>query len=74
MCLVRSDLVDDAIIKVLKEMNVVITGIGMESGSPDMLEYLKSQTTTIEDNHLAIELSNRYNIPTMGSFNAGKSQ
>jgi len=71
MCLVRSDMVDDVTMKMLKEMNVVITGIGMESGSPDMLEYLKRRTTTIEDNRRAIELANRYNIPTMGSFMLG---
>ena len=71
MCLVRSDIIDDVIMKMLKEMNVVITGIGMESGSSSMLEYLKRRTTTIEDNRRAIELANRYNIPTMGSFMIG---
>jgi radical SAM superfamily enzyme YgiQ (UPF0313 family) len=71
MCLVRSDIIDNATMKMLKEMNVVITGIGMESGSPHILEYLKRRTTTIEDNRRAIELANRYNIPTMGSFMLG---
>jgi radical SAM superfamily enzyme YgiQ (UPF0313 family) len=71
MCLVRSDIIDDATMKMLKEMNVVISGIGMESGSPCMLEYLKRGTTTIEDNRRAIELANRYNIPTMGTFMLG---
>jgi radical SAM superfamily enzyme YgiQ (UPF0313 family) len=71
MCLVRSDIIDDVTMNMLKEMNVVITGIGMESGSPDMLKYLKRRTTTIEDNRRAIELANRYNIPTMGSFMLG---
>jgi len=71
MCLVRSDIIDDVIMKVLKEMNVVIIGIGMESGSPGMLSYLKRRTTTIEDNRRAIELANRYNIPAMGSFMLG---
>ena len=71
MCLVRSDMIDDSTMKMLKEMNVVITGIGMESGAPNMLEYLKKRTTTINDNRRAIELANRYNIPTMGSFMIG---
>lgn len=71
MCLVRSDIIDDVTMKMLKEMNVVISGIGMESGSPGMLEYLKSRTTTIEDNRRAIELANHYNIPTMGTFMLG---
>ncbi|MEI7591437.1 MAG: radical SAM protein, partial [Deltaproteobacteria bacterium] len=71
MCLVRSDIIDDVTMKMLKEMNVVIMGIGMESGSPSMLSYLKRRTTTIEDNRRAIELANRYNIPAMGSFMLG---
>jgi anaerobic magnesium-protoporphyrin IX monomethyl ester cyclase len=71
MCLVRSDIIDDVTMQMLKEMNVVITGIGMESGSPGILEYLKRRTTTIEDNRRAIELANRYKIPTMGSFMLG---
>jgi radical SAM superfamily enzyme YgiQ (UPF0313 family) len=71
MCLVRSDMVDDSTMKMLKEMNVVVTGIGMESGSSGMLEYLKCRTTTIDDNRRAIELANRYNLPAMGSFMLG---
>jgi len=71
MCLVRSDMVDDSTMKMLKEMNVVVTGIGMESGCSDMLEYLKCRTTTINDNRRAIELANRYNLPAMGSFMLG---
>ncbi|MDO8873975.1 MAG: radical SAM protein [Methanoregula sp.] len=71
MCLVRSDMIDDEIMKLLKEMNVVVIGIGMESGSESMLAYLKRKTTTIENNIHAIELSNKYKIPTMGSFMVG---
>ncbi len=71
MCLVRSDMLDDSTMKMLKEMNVVVTGIGMESGCEKILEYLKRRTTTIEKNRYAIELSHRYGIPTMGSFMMG---
>lgn len=71
MCLVRSDMIDDKIMGMLKEMNVVVTGIGMESGCPRTLDYLKRNTTTVEKNREAIELSNKYNIPTMGSFMIG---
>lgn len=71
MCLVRSDMLDDKTMRMLKEMNVVVTGIGMESGCPRTLEYLKRNTTTVEKNREAIELSNKYNIPTMGSFMIG---
>ena len=71
MCLVRSDLIDDKTMALLKEMNVVVTGIGMESGCQKTLDYLKRNTTTIEKNREAIELSNKYGIPTMGSFMVG---
>lgn len=71
MCLVRSDMLDDPTMKMLKEMNVVVTGIGMESGCEKMLDYLKRRTTTIDKNRYAIELSHKYGIPTMGSFMLG---
>ncbi|MCK9593868.1 MAG: radical SAM protein, partial [Methanoregula sp.] len=71
MCLVRSDLLDDKIMQMLKEMNVVVIGIGMESGNPKTLEYLKRNTTTIEKNRMAIDLANKYGIPVMGSFMIG---
>ena len=71
MCLVRSDLIDDKTMALLKEMNVVVTGIGMESGCQKTLDYLKRNTTTIEKNREAIALSNKYGIPTMGSFMVG---
>jgi radical SAM superfamily enzyme YgiQ (UPF0313 family) len=71
MCLVRSDLLDDKIMQMLKAMNVVVIGIGMESGNPKTLQYLKRNTTTIEKNREAIELANKYGIPIMGSFMIG---
>jgi len=71
MCLVRSDMINDQTMKMLKEMNVVVTGIGMESGCEKMLKYLKRNTTTIEQNRYAIKMSHKYGIPAMGSFMVG---
>ncbi len=71
MCLVRSDMLDDPTMKILKDMNVVVTGIGMESGCEKILDYLKRRTTTINKNRYAIELAHKYEIPTMGSFMVG---
>ena len=70
-CLVRSDVIDDKTMKMLKEMNVVVAGIGMESGCEKILEYLKKRSTTIEKNRKAIELAHKYGIPAMGSFMIG---
>ncbi|MCK9418514.1 MAG: B12-binding domain-containing radical SAM protein [Nitrospirae bacterium] len=71
MCLVRADMLDDPTMTMLKDMNVVVTGIGMESGCEKILSYLKRRTTTIDKNRYAIELSHKYGIPTMGSFMLG---
>ena len=71
MCLLRSDMLDNKTMQMLKEMNVVVTGIGMESGCPKTLKYLKHNTTTVTKNRMAIELSGKYGIPTMGSFMIG---
>ena len=71
MCLVRADMLDDETMKLLKEMNVVVTGIGMESGCEATLRYLKRNTTRVADNRRAIELSIKYKIPSMGTFMVG---
>jgi radical SAM superfamily enzyme YgiQ (UPF0313 family) len=71
MCLIRADITDEPVMRFLKEMNVVATGVGMESGSDRVLKYLKKSTTTVEMNRKLIELSAKYEIPTMGSFMIG---
>jgi radical SAM superfamily enzyme YgiQ (UPF0313 family) len=71
MCLARSDMLDDKTMRMLKEMNVAVIGIGMESGNPRTLHYLKKNTTTVERNRDAIELASRYGIVVMGSFMIG---
>jgi len=71
MCLARSDMLDEDVMGMLKAMNVVITGVGMESGCQRILDYLKNHTATIQKNRDAIELSNKYKIPVMGSFMVG---
>ena len=71
LCLVRSDIIDDKTMRMLREMNVVSIGIGMESGCMKTLRYLKQNTTTVEKNRNAIRLAAKYNIPVMGSFMIG---
>ena len=71
MCLARSDILDDQTMKILKDINVVVVGIGMESGCDSMLRYLKRGTATIESNRNAIDLATKYRIPVMGSFMVG---
>ena len=72
MCLARADMLDEETMGLLKAMNVVVIGVGMESGCDKTLRYLKnSQKASVDSNRRAIELSNRFGIPIMGSFMIG---
>ena len=72
MCLARADMLDEKTMGLLKAMNVVLIGVGMESGCDKTLRYLKNSTTaSVASNHNAIRLSNKFGIPIMGSFMIG---
>ena len=71
VCLVRSDLLNDNIMRLLKEMNVVALCIGMESGCEKTLQYVKQNTVTLAKNREALALAEKYDIPVMGSFMIG---
>lgn len=72
MCLARADMLDEQTMGLLKAMNVVVIGVGMESGCDKTLRYLKnSPSASVADNRRAIELSNKFGIPVMGSFMIG---
>ncbi|MDD2678262.1 MAG: radical SAM protein [Candidatus Nanoarchaeia archaeon] len=58
----RANLVDDDICKLLKRMNVKSINMGLESGSPQVLKYLKGDSVTVEDNFNAVELIKKYGI------------
>ena len=55
----------------LKDMNVVVMGAGFESASPRMLEYIKKDTTTVEQHRNLADLAIKYQIPLMASFLIG---
>jgi hypothetical protein len=72
MCLARADMLDEQTMAMLKAMNVVVIGVGMESGCEKTLCYLKnSNLASVSSNHRVIELSNKFAIPIMGSFMIG---
>jgi len=72
MCLARADMLDEQAMGMLKAMNVVVIGVGMESGCEKTLRYLKnSSSASVDSNHHVIELSNKFGIPIMGSFMIG---
>jgi radical SAM superfamily enzyme YgiQ (UPF0313 family) len=70
-CNVRSNLVNDEIVQLLKQMNVKSAGMGLESGSPITLEYLKGRNINIKDHIKAIKTLRKYGIKPHTSFIIG---
>lgn len=70
-CSCRSNLVTEDTVADLKRMGVVSVGMGLESGNPRILNYLKGKTVTIEDNRRAIELLSSVGIKANASFIIG---
>ncbi|MBU3897252.1 MAG: B12-binding domain-containing radical SAM protein [Nanoarchaeota archaeon] len=70
-CLSRVDIINEERMKLLKEMNVLQIDYGFESGSQRILKYLKRDTTTVEMNKKAVELTHKYGIKIHGFFMIG---
>jgi len=70
-CSCRSNLVTKDTVADLKKMGVVSVGMGLESGNPRILNYLKGKTVTVEDNRRAIELLSTAGIKANASFVIG---
>jgi anaerobic magnesium-protoporphyrin IX monomethyl ester cyclase len=71
MVSLRSDLIDEPTLELLKRMNVKNIFMGIESGSEKVLRYLKSNTVTVADMQKAIDLCHGYDIQIEGSFIIG---
>lgn len=67
-CWGKANLIDTEICKLLKEMNVKVVGLGLESGSDKILGYLKKNTATVNDNKKAIEMCKRFGFEVHGTF------
>lgn len=66
-----SNLVDDELAQVLKRMNVTNVSMGLESGCPTTLEYLKGKRISIDDHVNAVNILREYGIEPGGSFIIG---
>jgi anaerobic magnesium-protoporphyrin IX monomethyl ester cyclase len=66
----RANIFDEECCKLLKDMGFVMVGFGFESGSPNMIKYLK-KNVTLEQNQQAIILAKKYGFITMGSLILG---
>jgi len=67
----RSNLVDNELAQLLKQMNVTEVSMGLESGCPTTLEYLKGRDVSIDDHINAINILRNHGIKPGGSFIIG---
>ncbi len=70
-CSCRANLITEDVVANLKRMGVVSVGMGLESGNPRILNYLKGNTVTVKDNRHAIELLTSAGIRANASFIIG---
>lgn len=70
-CSCRSNLVNDNTAKLLKKMGVVSVGLGLESGSGRILNYLKGESTSIQHNINAVKILKKHGIAVNASFVIG---
>lgn len=73
-CNARSNVVTDELARLLKEMHVETIGMGLESGSPKTLAYLKGNNISIKDHVEAVTIFRRYGIEPHTSFIIGSPQ
>ncbi|MBU1101711.1 MAG: B12-binding domain-containing radical SAM protein [Bacteroidetes bacterium] len=70
-CQVRANLITDEICLLLKKLNVVDVGIGIESFSDKILDYYNKKGVTSEINQRAIDLLNKHGIKVNPSIILG---
>ena len=70
----RSNLVDEDLVVMLERLGVVLLSLGIESGSPRMLEYLKRGSVTVEQNREAIRLANQAGTAAASRSSAASSR
>ena len=73
-CSIRSNMVNDEIIQLLKEIGVKSIGIGLESGCNKTLKYLKGSNIDVRDNKNAIRVAKKHGISVHGSFIIGSPE
>jgi len=70
-CQPRTDLIDDELCQILKQIGVTTCIFGFESGNDRVLRYLKRNTTTVEQNIKAIKCCHRNGLKVQGSVMLG---
>jgi len=67
----RADLVNEELIEILKPLSIQMICMGLESGCPRTLDYLKGGNVTVEQNHQAVRLLTQAGINVQGTFVIG---
>ena len=70
-CNVRPNEVTDEVAELLKSINITHVFLGIESGNPRVLKYLKRQACSVEQNYNAIRILKKHGIITYGGFIIG---
>jgi len=70
-CNARSNLIDDELAYLLKQMNVKYVGMGLDSASPTNLEYLKGKNITVNNHRNSIKILRKYGLEFHASFIIG---
>lgn len=70
-CTARANLVDDEVASLLRSMNVKNVSMGLESGSDRILQYLKGDSVSVEQNEKAIKTLQKHGLTVSGSFIIG---
>lgn len=73
-CSARANLINDEVVQLLKKMGMKSIGLGLESGSPKILEYLKGPSVTVQDGIKAINTIKKFGIKVYASFIIGSPQ
>jgi anaerobic magnesium-protoporphyrin IX monomethyl ester cyclase len=67
----RSNLVNERLIEVIRQLDIQMICMGLESGCQRILEYLKGEKCSVEQNMNAIDLLSEANINVQGTFIIG---
>ena len=70
-CSCTANQIDDETVRLLKEMNVLSVGMGLEAGCERTLKYLKGNAFSLEDNVRAVKTLEKYGIKANASFVIG---
>lgn len=70
-CSARSNLVDDELAWLLQQMNVKFVGMGLESGCPATLKYLKGGNISVMQHINALKTLRNYGIKSSATFIIG---